>query len=59
MTNPDLEQHLHQLGQHARDLWLAGATQHDVLVHVAVSLGGWHWQDDPRHLRLIRQPDAA
>jgi hypothetical protein len=23
------------------------------------ALDGWHWQDDPRHLRLIRQPDAA
>jgi hypothetical protein len=23
------------------------------------ALDGWHWQDDPRHLRLIRQADAA
>jgi hypothetical protein len=52
MTNPDLEQRLHQLGEHARTLWLAGASQHDVLVHVAVSLGGWT-RDDENHLELL------
>lgn len=23
------------------------------------ALDGWHWDDDPRHLRLVRQADAA
>jgi hypothetical protein len=52
MTSPELEQQLHQLGQHARNLWQAGATQHDVLVHVAVSLGGWT-RTDPAHAELL------
>lgn len=52
MTNPDLEQRLHQLGQHAHDLWQAGATQHDVLLHVAVGLGGWT-RTDENHLELL------
>jgi hypothetical protein len=30
--------------------------------HLAVleaALDGWRWDEDPRHLRLIRQADAA
>lgn len=23
------------------------------------AIADWHWDDDPRHLRLIRQADAA
>lgn len=52
MVSKELEQRLHQLGEHARDLWQAGATQHDVLVHVVVGLGGWT-RDDPDHVELL------
>ncbi|QQM41992.1 hypothetical protein [Streptomyces liliifuscus] len=52
MADAELERQLHQLGQDARDVWQAGATQHDVLVHVVVSLGGWT-RDDENHLELL------
>lgn len=52
MADTDLEQRLHRLGEDARALWLAGATQHDVLVHVVVSLGGWTRTDED-HVELL------
>jgi hypothetical protein len=33
--------------------------QAEHLAALETALDGWHWQDDPRHLRLIRQADAA
>ncbi len=52
MADTELEQRLHQLGDQARQLWQAGATQHDVLLHVTASLGGWT-RDDEDHLELL------
>jgi hypothetical protein len=48
----DLTPRLNQLGHDARDLWLAGATQHDVVLHIAISIGGWT-RTDENHLGLL------
>lgn len=48
----DLTPQLRQLGHDARALWLAGVSQHDVLMHVVVSLGGWTRTDED-HLELL------
>lgn len=48
----DLTPRLDQLGQDARALWLAGASQFDILLYVVTPLGGWT-SSDPDHLGLI------
>lgn len=48
----DLTPRLNQLGHDARDLWLAGATQHDVVLHIAIAIGGWT-RTDENHLELL------
>ncbi|MFF4448927.1 hypothetical protein [Streptomyces sp. NPDC001502] len=54
----DLAQRLEQLTQDAHALWQAGATQHDVLVHVAAGLGGWTRTDED-HLELLAALDLT
>jgi hypothetical protein len=51
-VSADLAQRLHLLGQDARALWLAGVSQHDILLHVVTGLGGWT-RSDPNHLELL------
>ncbi|MFJ4867778.1 hypothetical protein [Streptomyces sp. NPDC088757] len=43
---------LYQLNQDARAIWQAGATQYDVLLHIASGLGGWT-RTDENHLELL------
>ncbi|MCX4973148.1 hypothetical protein [Streptomyces sp. NBC_00620] len=52
MPASSLTPRLDLLGQDARALWLAGASQHDVLLHVVVGLGGWT-RTDENHLELL------
>ncbi|MEV7833007.1 hypothetical protein AB0P12_20690 [Streptomyces subrutilus] len=54
MTDPS--PHLCQLGQDAHALWRAGATQHEVLAHVAIGLNGWTRTDDD-HIALLAALD--
>jgi hypothetical protein len=41
-----------------RPVWTAAQQAEHVRV-LLDAIDGWHWQDDPRHLRLVRQADAA
>ncbi|MGW2584525.1 hypothetical protein ACWCYZ_24900 [Streptomyces virginiae] len=53
-----LRQRLFRLGHEARDLLQAGATRHDVLMHVAIALNGWTRTDDD-HLELLAALDQT
>ncbi|MFD6972190.1 hypothetical protein [Streptomyces sp. NPDC059949] len=53
----DLLRHrLFRLGHEARDTLQAGATRHEVLIHVAIALNGWTRTDDD-HLELLAALD--